>query len=299
MQSTTSHLYINMRGFITALAFAAAASAQYFDGYENVSSAAAPVQMRLAYSGTNGMIVSWNTFEKLATPSVRYGLTPGSLNKNASSDVSYTYPTALTYNNHVNITGLTANTTYYYVPSGSNATKPFSFTTGRQAGDMTPFNVAVVVDMGTFGPLGLGYTTGKGAANPLQPGAQTTIQDISKGLSDFDFVTHPGDLSYADAWIKEEIGGYLPNTSRVDYPTVYEHINNAFYDELVNITSYKPYMVSPGNHEANCDNGGTTDKTINVTYTEAICPVGQTNFTGYINRFRMPSGPSGGLGNFW
>ena len=26
---------------------------------------------------------------------------------------------------------------------------------------------------------------------------------------------------------------------------------------------------------------------------------GQTNFTGYINHFRMPSAESGGVGNFW
>lgn len=99
--------------------------------------------------------------------------------------------------------------------------------------------------------------------------------------------------------LKEEIASYLPNTTIAGGAAVYEHINNAFYDELTPITSYKAYMVSPGNHEANCDNGGTTDKKTGVAYTEAICPVGQTNFTGYRNRFRMPSGPSGGLESFW
>jgi hypothetical protein len=58
-------------------------------------------------------------------------------------------------------------------------------------------------------------------------------------------------------------------------------------------------MVNAGNHEANCDNGGTTNKTSGQKYTESICLPGQTNFTGYINHWRMPSGPSGGLGNFW
>lgn len=47
------------------------------------------------------------------------------------------------------------------------------------------------------------------------------------------------------------------------------------------------------------DNGGTTDKTHNISYTVDICMPGQTNFTGYINHFRMPSPQSGGLGNFW
>lgn len=81
----------------------------------------------------------------------------------ASSNDSTTYPTSLTYNNHVNITGLLPNTTYYYLPSNSNRTTPYSFRTARVAGDMSPFSVAVVVDMGTFGPLGLGTTTGVGA----------------------------------------------------------------------------------------------------------------------------------------
>ena len=52
-------------------------------------------------------------------------------------------------------------------------------------------------------------------------------------------------------------------------------------------------VVGPGNHEANCDNGGTG------AYTASICMPGQTNFTGYRNHFRMPSSESGGVENFW
>ena len=225
---------------------------------------------------------------------------PYYLYASASSNDSTTYPTSLTYNNHVNITGLLPNTTYYYLPAGSNRTTPYSFRTARVAGDMTEFSVAVVVDMGTFGPLGLSQTTGVGAANPLHPGEQTTIAGISKQLDTFDFVVHPGDLAYADAWLKEEIQQYISGGINIPqgYQT-YEHINNGFYDELENITEFKPYMVSPGNHEANCDNGGVTDKTTKIAYNESICVMGQTNFTGYRNRFRMPSKPSGGLENFW
>jgi len=80
---------------------------------------------------------------------------------------------------------------------------------------------------------------------------------------------------------------------------VYERILNEFYDEMAPITSNKAYMVGPGNHEANCDNGGTTDHVKNITYDVSICLPGQTNFTGYRNHFRMPSSESAGLGNFW
>ncbi len=40
------------------------------------------------------------------------------------------------------------------------------------------------------------------------------------------------------------------------------------------ITAFRPYMVGVGNHEANCDNGGSGK------YDSSICLQGQTNFTG-------------------
>jgi hypothetical protein len=125
-----------------------------------------------------------------------------------------------------------------------------------------------------------------------------------------------GDIAYADYWLKEEIQGYLPNTTIQDGFEVYESLLNQYYDEMTPISSRRPYMVGPGNHEANCmcnyhviepysanlvigDNGGTKDKAHNITYDVSICVPGQTNFTGFINHFRMPGAESKGLGNFW
>lgn len=70
-------------------------------------------------------------------------------------------------------------------------------------------------------------------------------------------------------------------------------------------------MVGPGNHEANCDNGTLPSRVCPKrchcrlltfppliltppptllggykNYTESICPMGQTNFTGFINHWR-------------
>jgi hypothetical protein len=199
----------------------------------------------------------------------------------------------------VNITDLLPYTTYYYLPQYSNATTPYTFTTARAAGDPTPYTVGVVVDMGTFGALGLSTVVGTGAANPLQVNEQTTIAALTEMIDDYEFMVHAGDIAYADYWLKEEIQNYLPTTTTAQGAVVYESILNAFFDEVVGITSQKAYMVNAGNHEANCDNGGTTNKTSGQKYTASICSVGQTNFTGYINHWRMPSGPSGGLGNFW
>jgi len=56
-------------------------------------------------------------------------------------------------------------------------------------------------------------------------------------------------LAYADYWLKEEIQGFLPNTTLAGGAAVYESILNEFYDEVAPISSVKPFMVGPGNHE--------------------------------------------------
>ena len=72
-----------------------------------------PMQVRLAYAGDRGMSVSWNTKQKLSKPTVSFGA-GGNLDRSASSDISITYPTSSTYNNHVTITGLEPDTRYHY-----------------------------------------------------------------------------------------------------------------------------------------------------------------------------------------
>jgi len=153
-------------------------------------------QVRLAYAGDTGMFVSWNTFVKLDNPTVQYGLNPKSMNQSASSNVSITYPTSLTYNNHVKITGLTPDTTYYYVPVGllkdNTTTLPYTFRTSRPAGDGTPYSVAVVVDLGTMGSQGLTTSAGKGVSsnNILAKGENNTIQSLASALDSFEFLWH-------------------------------------------------------------------------------------------------------------
>jgi hypothetical protein len=63
-----------------------------------VSNSSINSQIRLAYHGSTGMTVSWNTFSQLTNPTVRYGLDT-SMSQTASSTVSVTYQTSLTYNN--------------------------------------------------------------------------------------------------------------------------------------------------------------------------------------------------------
>ncbi|KFY82131.1 hypothetical protein V500_10800 [Pseudogymnoascus sp. VKM F-4518 (FW-2643)] len=246
-----------------------------------------PTQIRLAYASDKGMAVSWNTKEKLTKPTVYFGKHDDkNLNRFATSEISTTYPTSSTYNNHVVISGLQEDTTYYYMPQC--ATQTYVFTTARSAGNKAEFSFAMIGDMGTFGPDGLSTTVGKGASNPLQPGEHTTIQSLMSLKNTYDFVWHVGDIAYADAWLKEEKAGYIP-LNKTDGGAEYDKILNQFYNQTEEISSIKPYMVGPGNHEANCDNG--SDLT--------ICLPGQLNFTGYRTHWNMPSAESGGVGNFW
>lgn len=53
--------------------------------------------------------------------------------------------------------------------------------------------------------------------------------------------------------------------------TVYESILNGFYDDMMHITAFKPYMVAVGNHEANCDNGNYFALSETITKTDPFC----------------------------
>ncbi|KKK16471.1 hypothetical protein P175DRAFT_0343449 [Aspergillus ochraceoroseus IBT 24754] len=255
-----------------------------------------PEQLHFNYAGDRGMIVSWNTPEKLSFPTVRYGRGP-ELDHIAFSEVSVTYPTSTTYSNHVLIKHLEPDTHYEFAVHCADEKERHQFKTSLPAGNSRPFAFAFFGDLGTMGPLGL-TTYGQKAA--LKPGEINTMQSLREFKDQFEFVWQDGDLAYADDWLTEEINGFLPNMTIEDGTTLYEDILNTFYDEMAgNVTMDRPYMVGPGNHEANCDNGGKKDKATGVKYTESICVEGQTNFTGFRNHFRMPSEQSGGLENFW
>ncbi|KAI6020974.1 Metallo-dependent phosphatase-like protein [Pisolithus microcarpus] len=271
-----------------------------------------PLQHRLAYAGPNGMTVSWSTYAQIASPEVYYGTSPFDVSSIATG-YSVTYPTSRVYDNHVKITGLKANTKYWYRVQYQNCPgcayrATDTFVTAREAGDETPFSVAVVVDLGLMGRDGLSTSVGplggsSAAANPLGPRDLNTIQGLLQNKDTYDFIAHYGDIAYADYFIKESWQGYFGNNSLIPNVTSvvdgYNSLLEQYYDQMTPLTSSKAYMVGAGNHEANCDNGGTTDAVHNITYTTSICTTGQTNFTGYINHFRMPSDESGGDGNFW
>lgn len=124
------------------------------------------------------------------------------------------------------------------------------------------------------------------------------VKDTTRELTS----VHVGDLAYADYFLKASTQGFYGNDSILTNATAvvenYERLNEAFYDQITPLTAERPYMVAVGNHESNCDNGGVKDKTHNISYTQAICMPGQTNFTAYAEHWNMPGTP-GPSQNFW
>ncbi|GAA5921081.1 hypothetical protein JCM3775_004082 [Rhodotorula graminis] len=272
-----------------------------------------PLQHRLAFAGPTGMTVSWSTFNKQDSPTVLYGTSPDKLDQSASSNLSSTYPTSRTYNNHVKLEGLKPGTLYYYKVTGTNGYEAaylptFKFRTARPAGDDESFTIATFADLGLMGEDGLSTATGPfgGSAHAtLEPGETNTIQSMLALADTYEFAVHVGDVGYADYALKEFVQGLwgsdnaTTQPSRQDVADHYECMSEQFFDQMRPITAEKPWMVSPGNHEANCDNGGVTDKRANITYTDDWCLPGQTNFTWFGEHFKMPSYESAGRGNFW
>jgi hypothetical protein len=220
-------------------------------------------------------------------PTVKYGTSNGTLDSCASSGVSITYDTAPNWANHVVLSGLEPNTQYFYMVDGGEVN---SFKTARCAGDMTAYNVSVVVDMGTMGEIGLNDHLPKGIVG-LHKNETNTMDRLIAQMTDYEFIAHPGDIAYADYAFKEQVTGFT-NMSAGSMTTYYNAINEAFHDEMTALSKTKPYMIGVGNHEANCDNGGYKQ------YSEQWCPRGLTNFTQYKVHWNMP-GDGSISNNFW
>lgn len=222
-------------------------------------------------------------------------------------------------------------TKYYYkieAANGTTASQTLEVTTARAVGDQSPFNVALINDMG--------YTNANGTHAHL----------VAAANSDTAFVWHGGDISYADDWYEGILpceSGYgcyngsesslPPGDFPKDYLTplpkgeianqgsprggdisvIYESNWDLWQQWMNQVTTKIPYLTMPGNHEAACAefDGGKNiltayldDDRANSSAPESVltyytCPPSQRNFTAYQNRFTMPGPESGGVGNFW
>jgi hypothetical protein len=190
----------------------------------------------------------------------------------ACSSSSETYPTSRTYSNAVILPNLTPATTYYYQIVSTNSSVEHFFSP-RTTGDKTPFAMSVVIDLGVYGADGFTIEMDQSKRDTIptiQPSLNhTTIGRLADNINDYEIVIHPGDFAYADDW-------YLKPDLILDGTDAYEAILENFYDQLAPIAGRKPYMASPGNHEADCEE---------LDYSTGLCPAGQKNFTDFMNRF--------------
>jgi acid phosphatase type 7 len=192
----------------------------------------------------------------------------------ACSDSSVTYPTSRTYSNVVTLSNLLPATTYYYQIVSTNSSIDH-FLSPRVAGNREPFTIAAVIDMGAVGADGLTIQGGEQHRRDTIPQIDpdlnhTTIWQLAQSVDDYDFIIHPGDFAYADTWAS------VPSLVS-DPEEAYESILEQFYEQLAPIAGRKPYMASPGNHDADCTENNFNPNT--------SCPIGQTNFTDFMNRF--------------
>ncbi|KAI1275126.1 Metallo-dependent phosphatase-like protein [Xylaria sp. FL0933] len=256
-------------GWASALVAGAMAGASYPAKPADLTT---PTQQRIAIKGANSVAIGWNTYEQLSNPCVQYGTASDNLSLSACSTTSITYPNSRTWGNTVTLSDLTPGTTYYYKIVSTNSTVDH-FLSPRSPGDTGAFSFNAVIDLGVYGKDG--YTIKSNNAKrdtiPLiDPSLNhTTIGRLANTIDDYEFVVHPGDLGYADDWAYN-IGNLLDGTN------AYAAIVEQFYGQLAPISGRKPYMVGPGNHEANCQE---------IPYGQFLCAAGQKNFTDYMNRF--------------
>jgi hypothetical protein len=213
----------------------------------NAAAIPQPIQHRIALT-PDGMSVSWSTVGNIEhEPRIRYGKNPLTLDKEEKGETKH-YDPSITWFHHVVLKKLERNTRYYWqvVTGDEKVYSPImSFETAPEVGEEKPFRFAV------YGDFGLGN---------FEP----TMNSLRLIKDSFDLVWHIGDLAYADDY--ERLG--------MSYEEIQEQWMN---DMSIGYWTDLPYMFTPGNHEAVCNEGHPD-----------VCPLGQLNFTSYRYRYRMP-----------
>jgi hypothetical protein len=218
------------------------------------------------------MSIGWNTYDRVSKPCVAYGTSEDNLSDKVCSTLSQTYPTSRTWFNFVTLDDLEPATTYFYKIVSPNSTVE-RFFSPRTPGDKTPFSINAVVDLGVYGEDGFTIEddlTKRDLIPNIPPSLNhTTIQRLADTVDDYEFIIHPGDFAYADNWRDRK-------HNRGDGENAFQAILEQFYDQLAPIAARKPYMTSPGNHEAAC---------VETPCRTGDCPNGQKNFTDFMSRF--------------
>lgn len=225
------------------------------------------------------MAISRNTYQSLDKACVKWVTNGAKLcNKLCSEKEPVTYPSSRTWFHSVILPDLKPATKYYYQILGGES-KVETFLSPRASGDKTPFAMNAIIDLGAYGQDGYTITANHEKRDDI-PNIPMSMNHTTRGrlattINDYEVIIHPGDLGYADTWAQNP-------DNKGDGENAYAAILERFYDQLAPISERKPYMVSPGNHEAACKLAHHQSK---------FCPDGQRNFTDFRIRFgdNMPT----------
>lgn len=218
-----------------------------------------PQQIHLAFAADDAMSVMFTTVESIQ-PFVQFGI--GNLERIATCVTdSYTkdlIEVPITYQHKCIMSQLQQNQTYsYQCSNGESKSQVFSFQLDAQE-----TKVAIFGDMGLYG-------------------SQNTVQLLESLEQDVSFYFHIGDIAYADNW-------FLHNLVTFGY----ENVWNSFMNVIQSFATSKPYMVLPGNHEAECHEPLTCGRSQQLNQAFG-------NYTAFNHRFHMPSSSSDGKMNMW
>ncbi len=204
-------------------------------------------QIHIALVSLYSIVISWMT-QNNTNSIVNYGLTPSNYDLMATGYSTSYYET---YHHHVILENLKPNQKYYYKINDDELT--------FISPDINKTNLQFAV----YGDLGL-------------HNGDYTIKWLDTIKEDVDLYWHAGDISYAD-------DSFLHPGCFTEF--CFEDTWNTFMNKIQPFASYKPYMVVPGNHEADCHDPACLT---NKNRREKL-----SNFTAYNTRFRMPSKESG------
>jgi phosphodiesterase/alkaline phosphatase D-like protein len=227
------------------------------------------LQVHIAFAGAdaNGypdaMSIMWQTENQTATSTCQYSTSPSMADAVTVSGTQSSYYQSWQHVARTNT--LQASTQYYYTCGDATAgmSPVFNFTSGAGAAQRN-VTILQVGDMGVYE-------------------SYYTRQLIDQLAPEADMLLWSGDICYADdAFLHDPVG------------FGYEETYDVCQTWLQNVTTFLPFMVAPGNHEAECHSPACL---LDDERKEKL-----HNFSAYNHRFTMPSdvsSPNPGVLNQW
>lgn len=225
-------------------------------------------QIHIALTALGGLAISWMTLSNLTMPTLKYGMSiPSRLRPSINGLESNLYTVEYEAQGY--------STSYYQTFHSHVLVNPLNLIPGQdyyyRVGDKE-FNIWSDEFIFKAPELNKTSLTFAVYSDLCVVNGDSTLSWLETVKDQVDLYWHGGDVGYAD-------DSFLhPGCA---FKFCYEETWNKYMNLIQPFASYKPYMVAPGNHEADCHDpaclGDETRKKV------------LSNFTAYNTRFRMPS----------